>query len=396
MSGRKPRFLRAGLWIALAVAAVVLAALLLLPKRTGMIDEAGERLAPVLRSLDEAVGGGGEATGPSSAAPDHEDAIRGPENRAPAGAEAGRVEVVGGFTVLALGPEIQKRSGLRTERLEPVTFAPEIAAFGRVLDMQPLLAERSRYTAARAQADVSRATLSAAKAEYDRLAALHRAEGDIATKRIQQAQAQWKEAQAELRRYESQAASVRDETRQQWGSVLTGWALDGPSPEFERLIKNEDALLLVTLPPERSLPPDTETVQVARNGVRADAVPASYVAPSPIADPIVQGETYFFRTDARGLRAGMRLDVWVNEPKSAALGVIVPQSAVVWALGQAWAYIQIDNTHFVRRPVSTDVQAPGGWFVKDTVKPGDHIVIAGAQMLYSEESRSQFQEEGAD
>jgi len=117
------------------------------------------------------------------------------------------------------------------------------------------------------------------------------------------------------------------------------------------------------------------------------------VSPAPTTDPVVQGETYFFRSAASALRAGMRVDVWIDQAKNAATGVIVPQSAVVWALGQAWAYVQLDTMHFVRRPVSTATEAPGGWFVADTIKPGDSVVVAGAQMLYAEEFRSQSHDE---
>jgi hypothetical protein len=269
---------------------------------------------------------------------------------------------------------------------------PEVAAFGRVIDIQPLLAQRARYTAAQGEAEVARATLPAAKSEYDRLSALRKEEGDVATKRIQQAEGEWRRDQAELRRFESEMAAVRDETRQQWGQILTGWALDGTGGEFDRLIEHQDALILVTLPAGRTLPPGTETVQVARGGDRANAIAANLISPAPVADPMVQGETYFFRT-AAGLRAAMRLDVWIGSADGAASGVVVPQSAVVWALGQAWAYVQLYETHFVRRPVSTKTEVPGGWFVDDTVKPGETIVTAGAQMLYAEEFRWQIRDE---
>ena len=388
MIHRRPsrRLLRAALWTGAAVLAAVFAVLLLTPQRKASIHEAEDRLAP-------AMSGANEGADKDGAAPERGDALRRADRREAVGSEAGRVEVVGGFNVLRLDAEIQERSGLRTQVLKSVDFAPQIAAFGRVADIQPLLAQRARYTSAQGQADVARATLAAFKAEYDRLSALRKEEGDIATKRIQQAEAEWKRNQAEMRRFEADTEAVRDETRQQWGQVLTVWALGGASPEFDRLIKHQDALLLVTLPPGQTLPAGTETVQVARDGDRANAVPAAYVSPAPVSDPVIQGETHFFRTAAAGLRAAMRLDVWVDEAKSAATGVVIPQSAVIWALGQSWTYVQIDNTHFVRRPVSTKTEAPGGWFVNDTVKPGDTVVVAGAQMLYAEEFRWQIRDE---
>ena len=43
-------------------------------------------------------------------------------------------------------------------------------------------------------------------------------------------------------------------------------------------------------------------------------------------------------------------------------GVLVPEAAVVWHGGGAWAYVKEDNDTFVRRPVDTSHEASGGWF----------------------------------
>ncbi|MGB8275627.1 MAG: efflux RND transporter periplasmic adaptor subunit [Alphaproteobacteria bacterium] len=307
--------------------------------------------------------------------------------------EGPRVEVVGGRPAIRIDESTQERIGIETVTLKPVTFSPEIASFGRVLDLQPLLAQRARYSTARYQGDVVRATLSAAKREFDRLTKLHRDEGDIATKRLQEGEAEVARQEAELRRFDAEMASVRDETRQQWGEVLTRWALDKSSPEFERLLARQDVLLLVTLPAGETLPSETAQVFVARGGDRAQAKPAQYVSPAPGTDPVTQGETHYFRTAADGLRNEMRLDVWIARAATRETGVVVPPSSIVWATGQAWAYVQIDGEHFVRQPVATGEEAPGGWFVRDGLRPGDRLVSAGAQMLFAEEFRWQIRDE---
>ncbi len=403
---RKParRILRGLMWAGAVALVAVFSAMLVLPMNHHPLREAGERAAPgaAMAGADQEAGDRADVSADWTRDKDEEEASetaggQGGTARAryeAAGAEASRVAAVAGYTVVRLDPETQERAGLKTQVLDPLNFAPEIDAFGRVVDIQPLLAQRTRYTAAQSQADIARTTLAAAKNEYDRLSALNKQEGDVATKRIQQAEADWKKNQAELRGFETEMASIRDETRQQWGQVLAGWALEGPSSDFDRLLKHQDALILVTLPPAQTLPSGTETIQVFAGSERAHPAPASLVSPAHATDPVVQGETYFFRSPAAGLRAGMRLDVTINQTKNAALGVVVPQSAVIWALGQAWAYVRLDAMHFARRPVSTATEAPGGWFVVDTLKPGDSVVVAGAQMLYAEEFRPQIQNEG--
>jgi hypothetical protein len=306
------------------------------------------------------------------------------------------VEIVGGRPTVRLDAATQARSGIATTVLEPVNYTPEIGGTGRVLDLQSLLAQRSRYTDARYGGDVVRATLAAAKKEYDRLAKLHSDEGDIATKRLQESEAAVKRAEAELRRSEAEMASIREETRQQWGPTLADWALEHETPEFDRLLERKDVLLLVTLPAGETLSKGATLALIGRGGDRTNMQEAQYVSPAPATDPVTQGETHFFRTDARSLRSEMRVDVWIARPGAPQTGVVVPSSAVVWATGQAWAYVQSDADHFVRWPVPTAVAVPGGWFVHDGLKPGDRLVTTGAQMLFAEEFRWQIRDEDKD
>lgn len=386
--------LRAAMWLAALFAAAAVAAYLYLPGGDGTV---AERLAELRATAEDAIGadGGKRLVASENGAggeTDQQEAALPPDEY---GAQS-RVRVVDGQTTVVLDADAQERAGLRTQTLDSVSFSPEIAALGRVVDLQPLLAQRSRFTAARAQADIARANYNAAKADYERLAGLSREEGDIARKRLLQGEADVKRSAAEVARYESEMRAIREETRQQWGPVLASWALAGSSPEFDRLLSHEESLMLVTLPPGTTLPPGADSVMVARNGERGGAVAASYISPAPVADPMVQGETHFFRTAAPGLRAGMRVDVWAAQSKSPEAGVIVPQDAVVWALGEAWAYVKLDESHFARRAIPTATEAPGGWFVTDAVKPGDSIVVAGAQILYAEEFRWQIRNEDDD
>ena len=303
------------------------------------------------------------------------------------------VEIIAGVPTVRLEEGTQEQSGIETRLLREVIFAPEIAAFGRVVDLQPLLSLRGRYNAARYEADVVRTALAASKREYDRLLALNADGGNVATKRLQRVEAVWKRDRAELRRVNGEMAAVGDEARQEWGPDLTGWALDADDQDFARLLARKEVLLLVTLPVGETLPEGTTTVHIARDGGRARAREARYISPAPYTDPVVQGETYFFRTAAGRLRSDMRVDVWVDRSELRASGVIVPQAAVIWATGQSWAYVQIDDEHFVRRAIPTETEAPGGWFVTASVRPGERLVVAGAQMLYAEEFRWQIRDE---
>ena len=76
-----------------------------------------------------------------------------------------------------------------------------------------------------------------------------------------------------------------------------------------------------------------------------------------------------------------------GQPRS---GVLVPDNAVVRSDERAWIYVQTVDTHFVRREITVDHHVPGGWFVTNSIAPGDKVVVTGAQMLLSEERKSQI------
>ena len=377
---------------ALVAAALTLAGLAawiaLTPDREALLRAGVDKAATVLGGLSDREPGA--KTQVATASPRAAGAAADEDAKQAGGAG---IEIVGGRPTVRLDAATQARSGVATAVLTAVTFNPEIRGSARVLDLQPLLAQRSRYTDARYAGDVVRATLAAARKEYDRLVKLHRDAGDIATKRLQESEAAVRKAEAELRRHEADMTSVREETRQQWGPTLADWALEHETPEFDRLLARQDVLLLVTLPAGETLPKAQIRAVVGRGGDRANTQEAHYVSPAPATDPVTQGETYFFRTAAEALRSEMRVDVWVARSGEPEEGVVVPSSAVVWATGEAWAYVQTDADHFVRRPVSTEVATRGGWFVHDGWKAGDRLVVAGAQMLYAEEFRWQIRNE---
>ncbi len=72
-------------------------------------------------------------------------------------------------------------------------------------------------------------------------------------------------------------------------------------------------------------------------------------------------------------------------------GVVVPESAVVWLDGRAWAYLQKGRERFIRQEVATNHPVGKGWFVTKNFQAGDYVVVQGAQLLLSEEFRAQIQ-----
>jgi hypothetical protein len=116
----------------------------------------------------------------------------------------------------------------------------------------------------------------------------------------------------------------------------------------------------------------------------------------PQVDARLQAPAYLFRVSAHtGLVPGLNLPVSLPAGPQHS-GVVVPQSAVVWAQGSSWCYVETSPGKFTRTAVSTSNPIPGGWFVTGTIVPGARVVTGGAQTLLSEEFRSQIQSEDDD
>ncbi len=77
-------------------------------------------------------------------------------------------------------------------------------------------------------------------------------------------------------------------------------------------------------------------------------------------------------------------------------GVIIPSAAVVWYGGKPWVYQKHGAEQFSRLPINTDIEVENGWFYQGALKAADQVVTSGAQLLLSEEFKSQITNENED
>ncbi|MEI9900506.1 MAG: efflux RND transporter periplasmic adaptor subunit [Hyphomicrobium sp.] len=164
-----------------------------------------------------------------------------------------------------------------------------------------------------------------------------------------------------------------------------------------RLIERMEFLLQITLPPGVQLDdvPPTASVEVVGKLRRAEV---RYISPATRTDARIQGLTYFYAAPGNsGVLPGMNVRAFLANGKPVD-GMIVPASAVVWWAGRAWVYRRTDDT-FTRYEIPVDMpgEQDGGFVVPASLfADNPNVVGAGAQMLLSEEFRSQIQVEGDD
>jgi RND family efflux transporter MFP subunit len=270
----------------------------------------------------------------------------------------------------------------------------------------------TQLTAARSELSASTASVSAARAAFERAQLLNADNKNVADRVVQ-------EAEAHLRSEEARAKSATETVQALDASLTSGGA---SAPRTLSADRAGDVVEIVAQPGE-SVEAGVPILRVARldtllaridvplgdpvapNLVRARIAPAGQeeqtplnaerVAVSAAIDPRAQGVSLLFRVLGTrfGLRPGLAVTAYVPTVGASRTGLVIPQAAVVRTGGKAYVYVQTGASKFERRQVSTEQTIAEGYIVKSGFAAGDRIVTTGAQSVLSEEFKSQLKED---
>jgi hypothetical protein len=313
------------------------------------------------------------------------------EEKASAEAPA-RARSESGAPLVRVSQKTQQGSAILTRPLEAYALKTETKLYGSVVNLEPLVEQRARYSAAQNEIQVVQASLSRSAAEYQRMRALFSDKQMVSLRAVQAAESDWKSDQAKRASVESEVASIRSAIRQQWGDVLSRLAL-GSGREFYGLLNGDQVLVQLSWGTQQSAPP--ATLKIAQVGSIEKPFVAQFVSPATHADSEVAGRTFWYRAPGAGLRVGMRVAA-ILEDSAKRDGVAIPFAAQVWHAGKAWVYVKRGNELFERSEVATSESTEVGWYNGTPFKPGDVVVVSGAQLLLSEEFRYQIKDENDD
>ncbi len=305
------------------------------------------------------------------------------------------VKQIDGQGVVSIDEDIQQASGLKTLTLKQVEYQPEFIAYGKAISLSPLLNIRNQLLANTELEKGVKARLNEAENTVSRMRRLH-SNDIISTRKLQKQQTQWQSDQAVYNTNRYQSRLIINECQLKWGSTITKWLTDPQSVEFEKLVNGNTTLLKITVPVNRSLSAQTQTVYINPAGDRNSAVTATFVSQLPQIDAISQGYQYLFQIDDPGIKPGMNVSVWIPELSQHRKGVIIPESAIAWHLGVSFVFIKIDEEHFLHKNLTDPVKVLNGYFIAEQLKEGDELVVTGTQMLLSHEFKSQIPDEDDD
>ncbi len=290
---------------------------------------------------------------------------------------------------------VLEMAGLQTQRLEAVTKSPEFTAPGTVVDLVPLLTVRQHYLATLAQQDSANAKYRETESNLQRTRNLH--EQDIvATRRLQEQQALWQADKASLSAINYQQQAILESSRLQWGELLTQWFTQSSDKAISAFLQGHKQLISVTLPANNPVQTTPNTVYIDAQGKREQAVAATLIANAPRVDPISLGQRVFYQLDNRPLPFGSPLTVWLADHNQTDRGVLIPETAVVWHLGQAFVFVKNPDASFSRRSLQQYSPMLGGYFAPKSLTAGEEIVTTGAQTLLSQELKNLIPSEDND
>jgi hypothetical protein len=294
--------------------------------------------------------------------------------------------------VITLDADAQQFNGIQSVIVTPAPYQDRVRAYGTIVDLARLTDLSNGYQNAIASLQSARAKLAASRPAMQRAQTLNRDKA-VSEAAVQAAQATFGADQAVEVSAESQVRTLSATAQQEWGSVL-GKALIERSPVITRLIERQDVLLQITLPPGISvaMPPQTATIATV-NGLQAQI---KFLSAATRTDPKIQGISYFYIAAAdSGVLPGMNVLAFMPTGKIVE-GVTIPDTAIVWWQDRAWVYRRRAPDKFTRVSIATDLPAPGGGYITESLPIHAEIVTQGAQTLLSEEFRAQIQVLGED
>jgi len=299
------------------------------------------------------------------------------------------VTMQNGRVIITLDPQTQAQEGIQVAPLRQASMRKELRGTAVLLSVADLANAQNSYVAARTKLQRDQINLNVSRSQYERIKTLYDQDQNMSLKERQDSEATYRNNEAQVRADEQDAKLQLDTVRQRWGQAANWMATD--SPVLQAILEQREFAAQVIFPPgEAAKPPTTLLLKTPAN----QSVQARYVSSIPQVNPQIQGISFLYVVPGRpGLAVGLNLTVLipVGHPLK---GVVVPQKAAVWWQGKAWAYEATSANTFTRREVPTDNPVASGYFVLDSsFPPGTKLVDAGVQALFSEEFRSQIQQE---
>jgi hypothetical protein len=279
----------------------------------------------------------------------------------------------GGSGEVKLTEEEVAKLGITATAAAPVQYVPAKQGFGVVM---------SHDAIAQAVADVAtaQAGLRLSQAALARISRLEGTPGAQSTEAHESAVRQAAVDAAALRLAEAKLSAMLGQQ--------PPWAGHDDSKLLTDLAEGRAKLVRVTFPLGLLNGAAPTSLRLARLdaatvGERWTARP---VWDAPF-DASIPGRSFFAVLQRTDVGEGERVLAWAaGDSGPAEAGIIVPPTAVVVTDGKYWCFVEREPGVFSRSPVDISRPMADGYFVADSIKPGDLIVTSAAGLLLARQT----------
>ena len=288
---------------------------------------------------------------------------------------AGRIRVLllallpGWAPALELTDAQQRAAGIRVDHPVATVSAPQVEAYGLVIDPVTLVTDIGRM-------ESTQAAWHAAQAEAARVAGLYRDNLNASLKSLQLARAQESETGA-------QARAAATTFALQWGPVAALGAAKRHAL-IDALRANRELLVRAGLPGQRLADSVSPRALLDIDGVK---VAAHVLGSLQRTDPQLQGAAWLLAVERAPQGLGPGAHVRVLFERAPVKGLLVPAVAVVYGESGAYVYRNVGRNaggnHEYQAVAVQLLSALGdGWLVSG-LNASDAVVVDGAGVLWS-------------
>lgn len=258
-------------------------------------------------------------------------------------------------------------AGIALAKATPTTLAPEVPAYGHVLDPAPLLALA-------ADVESARTALAASEKAFTRLEKLHAADANASAQAVEAAEAAMKHDRTAL-------SSARGRLIASVGPSL---AASADVEQMTASLEQGRALARLDVPAGEAVASDLKSARVGLLS-GGELVDATVLGAAPTADPQVQGQGFLALLRGPGFPIGAALQATMPGPGAAQPALVVPRTAVVYHLGSAWVYVLEKGDTFTRKLVTLGRALGDRVVIASGLDDDDQLAVTGAQQLLSAE-----------
>ncbi len=291
--------------------------------------------------------------------------------------------------VIELDSAIQATLGLKTQTVRAVTQLVYRSTYGKVLDLTPLLDFRRDCLDIQVQLQQARKQFKLSQQALNRLEKMFRNKA-ASLRKLEQQRRLWLTDKTRLQQLRLRNMTLQAKNRQRWGELADLFCQADLATKF---LSGEEKILAIVKPTEKTASAIRQLQLTFKQMKQAVSVQALDI--TELFDPIKQSTYLLYKTTSPLLYPGQHFSVSLPLA-DARNGLFIPGQSVLWHLGQAFVYIRIDEEHFQHRTIGQLLPVDNGYLVNDVVKPGEEIVVTGAQQLLSTEFRAQIADEDDD